>query len=73
MTLPNERTRAVIYTHRFLCDLLDPEKTPRVPKYVREYASRCLRHYPTNLDLYRIIQNAEKLLAFIPELEKDND
>lgn len=46
MTLPDERYRAVKWTEQFLQDLLDPKKTPRVPKAVRQRAYSCLRHYP---------------------------
>jgi hypothetical protein len=46
MTVPNERTQAVIYTEQFLQDLLDPKKTPRVPRAIRQRAGRLLRHYP---------------------------
>lgn len=46
MTLPDERYRAVVYTHDFLRKLLDPKATPRVPKAVRQEARRLLKHYP---------------------------
>jgi hypothetical protein len=46
MTLPYERYRAIKYTEQFLTDLLDPKKTPRVPKEIRQRAYSCLRHYP---------------------------
>lgn len=46
MTVPSERTQAVIYTEQFLYDLCDPKKTPRVPRAVRQQAHRLLRHYP---------------------------
>lgn len=46
MTLPNERYRAIKRTEEFLVDLLDPKKTPRVPKEIRDRAYSCLRHYP---------------------------
>lgn len=46
MTLPDERYRAIKWTEQFLTDLLDPKKTPRVPKDVRQRAYSCLRHYP---------------------------
>jgi hypothetical protein len=45
MTLPNERTNAILNTRRFLLDLLDPKKTPRVPKDVRKKAYRLLKHF----------------------------
>lgn len=47
MTVPVERTNAVIWTEQFLADLMDPKTTPRVPKVVRDQARRLLRHYPT--------------------------
>ncbi len=46
MTLPLERTRAVRSAYDFLIRLLDRDKTPRVPKKVREEAYRVLRHFP---------------------------
>jgi hypothetical protein len=51
MTLPVERTNAVLRTEQFLIDLLDPKKTPRVPKAVRQEAGRLLKHYPTKFDM----------------------
>ena len=53
MTIPIERTRAVIYTQLFLFDLLDPQKTPKVPGDIRKRALRCLRHYPFKSDMLR--------------------
>ena len=46
MTLPYERRASIAMTEKFLVDLLDPKKTPRVPKEIRQRASGCLRHYP---------------------------
>lgn len=54
MTVPRERTNAVIFTENFLKDLLDPKKTPRVPKSVRQQAVRCLRHYPSQWEMETI-------------------
>ena len=51
MTIPSERTRAVLNTEQFLMDLLDPKKTPRVPKDIRRRASSLLRHYPSQYDM----------------------
>ena len=45
MTLPYERTRSVIQTENFLKKLLT---TPRVPKWIRDEARWCLRHYPSS-------------------------
>lgn len=51
MTIPIERTRAVNKAREFLYDLLDPKKTPRIPKAIREKALRVLKHYPGFYDL----------------------
>jgi hypothetical protein len=48
MTMPFERTWAVLNTREFLLNLLDPKKTPRVPKDIRFIAKCLLKHYPDN-------------------------
>jgi hypothetical protein len=47
VTTPVERTWAVQNTERFLMDLLDPKKTPRIPKAIRRRAASMLRHFPS--------------------------
>ena len=59
MTVPVERTNAVIWTEQFLCDLLDPKKTPRVPKAIRQQASRLLRHYPSRFHMEVIAERED--------------
>ena len=51
MTLPSQRTQAVLRVEKFLLDLRNPKKYPRVPKAVREEASRLLKHYPSMFDM----------------------
>jgi hypothetical protein len=51
MTLPDERLRALHYARDLLRGLLDPQQTPRVPREVRMWASRVLKHYPGPYDL----------------------
>ena len=46
MTLPYQEKHSLLRTKKFLLSLLDPKKTPRVPKSVRDEAGSCLRHYP---------------------------
>jgi hypothetical protein len=46
MTIPSERTRALIQTYELLKHLQDPKATPRVPHWLREHARGLLRHYP---------------------------
>ena len=61
MTLPIERTNAVLRTEKFLMDLRDPKKYPRVPKAVREEAQRLLRHYPSQYNMKYIADSFEPL------------
>lgn len=53
MTIPNERTRAVLQTKDFLLELQSATKSPGVPETVRKETRRLLRHYPSawHLDL----------------------
>jgi hypothetical protein len=59
MTVPVERTNAVIRTGKFLLDLLDPKKTPRVPRSIRQDARNLLRHYPTEFDMNMIAERED--------------
>ena len=56
MTLPYERVNAVNNTRIFLYALIDPKKTPKVPKQVREVASGLIKHYPTALDMEMVTE-----------------
>ena len=51
MTMPEEAHRAVIATRRFLFDLLDPAKTPRVPRDIRLRARALAKHYPFDCEV----------------------
>lgn len=62
MTLPDERTRAVLTTRDFLRDLLTG-KYKRVPKEVREQAARCLRHFPGEFDMYQALDRAYEVFG----------
>ena len=59
MTLPDERTRAVLTTRQFLVDLLDPQKTPKVPRSIRVRAALVLRHYPSPYDMEKTIAKCQ--------------
>ena len=63
MTLPDERYRAVLAAEQFMKDLMDPRRTPRVPRTVREQARSVLRHYPTRFDLDSAAQAAPHTFA----------
>lgn len=61
MTLPIERTNAVIRTEKFLIDLLDPKKTPRVPRSIRQDARNLLRHYPSEFEMNVIAEREDDM------------
>jgi len=61
MTLPIERTNAVLNTETFLIELLDPKKTPRVPQEIRQRAASCLRHYPSRYNMMFIKDSFEEI------------
>ncbi len=61
MTLPNERYRAIGAAREFLRDLLDPKKTPKVPKKYRERAYRVLKHYPWAYDMSQVALSNPKI------------
>ena len=56
MTVPSERTQAVLRTRRFLMDLADPKVTPRIPLRLRRQALSLLKHLPTGADLSKAAQ-----------------
>lgn len=51
MTMPEERTRAVLQTRAFLRELMDSAETPGVPAEIRAQARALLRHFPNLSDL----------------------
>lgn len=61
MTMPDERLRAVNSAREFMYALLDPQKTPRVPKDIRGWARRVLRHYPMECEMERAAEKAPDL------------
>lgn len=63
MTMPFERRWAVNNTRLFLVDLMDPKKTPRVPKEIRKEAYRCLRHYPGEYYMEMAKQQAPEIFG----------
>ena len=67
MTLPDERYRALKWAESFLQDLLDPSKTPRVPKRIRQQAYAVLRHYPGTYYLDEIARRAPDIIT--PKME----
>jgi hypothetical protein len=62
MTLPDERYRALKMAEELMMDLLDPSKTPRVPKAVRAQARAVLRHYPGPYYLEQMAEHAPNVI-----------
>lgn len=73
MTLPFERTRSVLYTKAFLEELLDPQKTPRVPRALRGKAKALLRHYPMAWDIHHASNWAADVFGPVPEVHIGTD
>jgi|TARA_B110000914_G_scaffold198336_1_gene188657 hypothetical protein len=46
MTMPKERFYAIRNAREFLVELMDPKKTPRVPKEIRLKAYYTIKHFP---------------------------
>ena len=66
MTIPYERTRALLETKIFLQQLQDPKLTPRVPASVRETARELVRHYPSYSDVELAHKALPHLYAPVP-------
>ena len=62
MTLPDERFRSIQRTEEFLEALINPQKTPRIPKEIREQARWCLRHYPSYHNLKELEREAPHVI-----------
>ena len=58
MTIPFERTRALIESRQLLMELENPARPPRHPVELQRIATWLLRHYPTLND----IEAAHKVL-----------
>jgi hypothetical protein len=66
MTLPDERYRSLRQAKKLMEDLVDPGKTPRVPRIIRDRALGALRHFPTDLELETMAKNSPELLDTEP-------
>lgn len=51
MTLPHEEVNSLKAVRQFLYDLIDPSKTPRVPRAIRLRAHRLSKHYPMDFSI----------------------
>ena len=75
MTMPDERTRAVLYVSEFLRRLASPYNggIKGVKKEVREEARMLLRHYPLPGDLWCAAIACPLIFDKQPIIDRDGD
>lgn len=66
LTLPNERTRALVKTEEFLREL---SRDQQLPRDVRSSAKSLLRHYPSAAQVFSLGRLEECLVNEAPEDE----
>ncbi len=67
MTIPSERTRAVLETRIFLRDLMSEDRTPGIPAHIREMARSLERHFPSQSDMRIAHYAASAWFGPVPE------
>ena len=70
MTIPLERTCALIETKSFLLKLVDTKRLPRVPKSVRQHAEYLLRHYPSYSDIDQAHKALPDIYGPVPSFQR---
>lgn len=60
MTMPDERTRALLLAGQLLTQLASSARTPDVPDAIRKQAQHILRHYPSGSDIRFLAEQAER-------------
>lgn len=55
MSLPQEKRRALLQMKEFVLSLLDPKKTPKVPRAIRREAYYRLKHYPYSYEIEEVM------------------
>lgn len=60
MTMPEERTQALLLAGELLAKLASSVKTPDVPDAIRKQAQHILRHYPSRGDIGYLAEDAER-------------
>ena len=70
MTIPLERTCALIETKSFLLKLVDTKRLPRVPKSVRQHAECLLRHFPSYSDIDQAHKALPDIYGPVPSFQR---
>ena len=60
--MPDERYRALKQCRKFIEELCDPGKTPRVPGPVRDKARSVLKHFPMDSEIELIADSCPEYL-----------
>jgi hypothetical protein len=70
MTIPFERTSAVVHTYELLMHLQVPKQTPRVPRWLRGHAKALLKHYPTSADIEQAHKALPEVFGPVPPFSR---
>lgn len=62
MSLPSEKYRSLINMRDFMHLLMNPELSPRVPKWIRIHARSCLKHFPADYEIEMLAKKCPKIL-----------
>ena len=57
--ISEEEYHSLKETYKFLCHLIDPQKTPRVSKPIRDRARKCLKDFPVRRTLDELQQGVD--------------
>jgi hypothetical protein len=49
--IPESEYHSLKETYKLLCHIIDPKKTPNLPKSLRDKAKKCLEDFPTRRTL----------------------
>lgn len=49
--IPDEEYHSLKETYKLLCHIIDPKKTPNLPKSLRDKAKKCLEDFPVRRTL----------------------
>ena len=60
--MPDQRYHALKQSRKFMEELCDPGKTPRVPSAVRDRARSLLKHFPLDSELSFIAESCPEYL-----------
>lgn len=75
MTTKLERVFAIRHAKKFLLELSNSKKIPRIPSSVREEALRVLKHFPNDIDLLLMVKDdivSTNFLSNIINSKKNN-